>query len=74
HAEFSVPNTCVAGYNSFRFDDEVRRYSFYRNFYDPYEREYKNNNSRWYIFDLVRACYALRPEGIEWALKEDGTP
>ena len=74
HAEFSVPNTCVAGYNSIRFDDEVSRYSFYRNFYDPYEREYKNNNSRWDIIDLVRACYALRPEGIEWPLKEDGSP
>ncbi|QLE09614.1 exodeoxyribonuclease I [Pseudoalteromonas shioyasakiensis] len=74
HAEFSQPNTCVAGYNSIRFDDEVTRYSLYRNFYDPYEREYKNNNSRWDIIDLVRACYALRPEGIEWPLKEDGSP
>ena len=46
HAEFSMPNTCVAGYNSIRFDDEVSRYSFYRNFYDPYEREYKNNNRK----------------------------
>ncbi|CAH9060561.1 Exodeoxyribonuclease I [Pseudoalteromonas holothuriae] len=74
HAEFSHPDTCVAGYNSIRFDDEVTRYSFYRNFYDPYEREWKNGNSRWDIIDLVRACYALRPEGIEWPLKEDGTP
>jgi len=74
HAEFSRPNTCVAGYNSIRFDDEVTRYSLYRNFYDPYEREWQNGNSRWDIIDLVRACYALRPEGIEWPLKEDGSP
>lgn len=32
HSQFSRPNTCVAGYNSLRFDDEVTRYGFYRNF------------------------------------------
>ena len=73
HEEFSQPNTCVAGYNSIRFDDEVSRYTFYRNFYDPYAREWQNGNSRWDIIDLVRACYALRPEGINWPRKEDGS-
>ncbi len=73
HEEFSQPNTCVAGYNSIRFDDEVSRYTFYRNFFDPYAREWQNGNSRWDIIDLVRACYALRPEGINWPRKEDGS-
>ena len=72
-ALFTVPNTCVAGYNSIRFDDEVSRYLFYRNFYDPYAREWQNGNSRWDIIDMVRACYALRPEGIEWpTVERDG--
>lgn len=66
HTEFSMPNTCGVGYNSIRFDDEVSRYGFYRNFYDPYAREWQNGNSRWDIIDMVRTCYALRPEGIEW--------
>ncbi len=66
HDLFSVPNTCVAGYNNIRFDDEVSRYLFYRNFYDPYAREWQNGNSRWDIVDMVRACYALRPDGINW--------
>ncbi len=74
HAEFATANTCVAGYNSIRFDDEVTRYTLYRNFYDPYGREWQNGNSRWDIIDLVRACYALRPEGINWPTKEDGSP
>lgn len=73
-ALFSQPNTCVAGYNSLRFDDEVTRYGFYRNFIDPYAREWQNGNSRWDIIDLVRACYAFRPEGINWPTKEDGSP
>lgn len=74
HELFSVPNTCVAGYNSIRFDDEVSRYGFYRNFFDPYAREWQQGNSRWDIIDLVRACYALRPEGINWPTKDDGSP
>ncbi|QOL24649.1 exodeoxyribonuclease I [Thalassotalea sp. LPB0316] len=72
HALFSAPNTCVAGYNNIRFDDEVTRYLLYRNFYDPYAREWQNGNSRWDIIDMVRACYALRPEGINWPENEDG--
>lgn len=72
--ELSQPQTCVAGYNSLRFDDEITRYTLYRNFYDPYAREWQNGNSRWDIIDMVRACYALRPEGIVWPTKEDGSP
>lgn len=74
HKELSVPGTCGVGYNSIRFDDEVTRFALYRNFYDPYEREWKNSNSRWDIIDMVRACRALRPEGIEWPFHEDGKP
>jgi exodeoxyribonuclease I len=68
--EFMVPGTCGVGYNSLRFDDEVTRFSLFRNFYDPYEREWANGNSRWDIIDLMRLCYALRPEGIEWPTLE----
>lgn len=69
HEALSVPGTCGVGYNSIRFDDEVTRYMLYRNFYDPYEREYRNGNSRWDLIDVVRMMYALRPGGIEWPLK-----
>lgn len=73
-AELGRPGTCGVGYNSIRFDDEVTRYALYRNFYDPYEREWKNGNSRWDIIDMVRMTRALRPEGIQWPDYEDGTP
>jgi len=72
--QFTQPNTCVSGYNSIRFDDEVTRHLLYRCFYDPYEREWKNGNSRWDIIDLVRMTHALRPNGIEWPQKDDGRP
>ncbi|MFC3606311.1 exodeoxyribonuclease I [Stutzerimonas tarimensis] len=71
HAEMALPGTCSAGYNSLRFDDEVTRYSLYRNFFDPYAREWQGGNSRWDLIDLVRTAYALRPEGICWP-EEDG--
>lgn len=68
------PNTCTVGYNNLRFDDEVTRNSLYRNFFDPYEREWRNGNSRWDMIDVVRAARALRPDGIHWPLTDDGTP
>ena len=72
HEELAAPGTCGVGFNSIRFDDEFSRNLFYRNFYDPYEREWKDANSRWDIIDLARMCYALRPQGIEWPRNGDG--
>lgn len=57
-----------------RFDDEVTRNVFYRNFYDPYARSWQHDNSRWDLLDVMRACYALRPEGINWPENDDGLP
>lgn len=74
HGLFSTPNTCILGYNNVRFDDEVTRNIFYRNFYDPYAWSWQHHNSRWDLLDVMRACYALRPEGIVWPENEDGLP
>ena len=74
HGLFSVPKTCVLGYNNVRFDDEVTRNIFYRNFYDPYAWSWQHDNSRWDLLDVMRACYALRPDGIVWPDNEDGLP
>ena len=72
---FSVPGTCVCGFNNIRFDDEFIRNALYRNFLDPYQREWKNGNSRWDILDLVRACHDFRPQGIRWpGPNEKGNP
>lgn len=71
-AELGKPGTCGVGFNSIRFDDEFTRHLLYRNFYDPYEREWKHGNSRWDILDVLRFMHALRPEGIEWPRDSDG--
>ena len=70
HAQLAAPGTCGAGYNTLRFDDEMTRYSLYRNFFDPYAREWQGGNSRWDLIDVVRAAYALRPDGIVWPQEE----
>lgn len=71
---FSQPNTCVTGFNSLRFDDEFTRFGLYRMLLEPYAREWQHGNSRWDIIDLVRATGALRRDGIEWPVNEDGLP
>jgi len=71
--ELSIPGTCTVGFNSIRFDDEFIRNTLYRNFLNPYLREWKNRNSRWDIINLVRACHDLRPTGISWPEKNQKT-
>lgn len=72
-AELVVPGTCGVGYNSIRFDDELTRHLFYRNLMDPYAREWQNGNSRWDLIDTLRLAHALRPDGLRWPVREDGT-
>ncbi len=66
------PGTCTLGYNTLRFDDEFVRHGLFRNFFDPYEREWRNGNSRWDLLDMLRLVHALRPDGIVWPQREDG--
>jgi exodeoxyribonuclease-1 len=69
---FSEPGTVGVGYNTIRFDDEITRFMFWRNLIDPYAREWQNECGRWDLLDVVRCCYALRPEGLAWPKHEDG--
>ena len=70
--EMSRPETCTLGYNSLRFDDEFVRAGLFRNFHDPYEREWRGGNCRWDLLDVMRMAHALRPDGLLWPLREDG--
>ena len=72
--EIFVPGTVAVGYNTVRFDDEFMRAILWRNFYDPYEWQWKDERSRWDMLDVVRLTRALRPEGIEWPFTADGKP
>ena len=70
--QLALPGTIGVGYNTIRFDDEVTRFMFWRNLIDPYAREWQNDCGRWDLLDVVRCCYALRPDALEWPRHEDG--
>ncbi len=71
------PGACATGAAGYlwrwlqhlRFDDEVTRYSLYRNF--STRMPGVGGNSRWDLIDIVRTAYALRPDGIQWP-QQDG--
>lgn len=70
--EMARPQTCTLGWNTLRFDDEFVRHGLFRNFFDPYEREWRSGNTRWDLLDVARLFHALRPDGLTWPQREDG--
>lgn len=73
-SDIFTPGTIAVGFNNVRFDDEFIRHTLWRNFYDPYEWAWSEGRSRWDILDLVRMTRALRPDGIEWPVDDEGMP
>ena len=71
-SEIFTPGTIATGYNSVRFDDEFMRHTFWRNYYDAYVWQWKDNRSRWDLLDVVRMTRALRPDGIKWPITPEG--
>jgi exodeoxyribonuclease-1 len=70
--EVFVADTISVGFNNVRFDDEFIRHLFWRTFHDPYEWCWSEGRSRWDILDVVRMTRALRPDGIEWPVDDEG--
>lgn len=64
--EYFTPDTVIIGYNNVRFDDVHIQHLLWRNFYPPYDWQWKDGRSRWDLLDVVRMIRALRPEGINW--------
>lgn len=62
-------NTTSLGYNTIAFDDEMTRNLFHRNLINPYEREWKNGNSRWDLINVVRMAAAI----FSGKIYEDGS-
>lgn len=73
-SSIAIPGTVFVGFNTIRFDDEFMRFMLYRNYYDAYEWEWKDDRGRWDLLDVVRMTRALRPDGIKWPFASDGKP
>ena len=72
--ELGKNGTCGLGYNTVSFDDEFTRFGFYRNFINPYEREWKNGNSRWDLINVLRMTKAINPDSFYTPLNEKNKP
>lgn len=72
--ELGRPGTCGMGYNTIEFDDEFTRHGFYRNFINPYAREWQNGNSRWDLINVLRMIHAVKPEAFNVPYDENGKP
>jgi exodeoxyribonuclease I len=70
--KLAAAGTVGVGYNSLRFDDEVTRFLLWRNLLDPYAREWQNDCGRWDLLDVIRCCFALRPQTLQWPKHDDG--
>jgi exodeoxyribonuclease-1 len=64
--------TCIGGYNSNSFDDEIIRYNFYRNMISPYEHEHVNGNSRVDVFKAVKMTRIMSPKSLNWPIDAKG--
>ena len=73
--EFTIPQTCIVGYNSIAFDDEFTRHTLFRNFLDPYAWHWQNGNTRWDILNVARFCYTHKEhESLQWVKNENNRP
>lgn len=72
HDQLIQPNTCTVGYNNLNFDDEFIRFALFRNLLPPYKWEYDKGNSRFDLYNVVRATAAFQPHLLEWPTGEEG--
>ena len=66
HREFSKPGTCIVGYNNIAFDDEFIRFALFRNLLPPYTHTYKNGNSRFDLYTVVKTMVLVGQEHLDW--------
>lgn len=71
HTWLNTPGTISIGYNNLGFDDELLRFSFYRNLLDPYTHQYANNCSRMDLYPITLMYHLFKPETLVWP-KIDG--
>ncbi|MCG2633819.1 MAG: exodeoxyribonuclease I [Gammaproteobacteria bacterium] len=72
HGLLNRPGTVSLGYNTLGFDDELLRFSFYRNLLNPYSHQYANGCGRMDLYPITAACYLFNQEILDWP-RIDGT-
>ena len=69
HNIMNQPNSINIGYNSLSFDDKFLRFGFFRNLFEPYTHQYKNNNFRADLYKMIMVYYLFKKDGsITWPM------
>lgn len=72
HALVNYPGTISGGYNSLKFDDLFLRFSFYRNFLDPYSHQWDKGCGRFDIMQMAIYFYvSSKRDIIQWVKDEE---
>ncbi|WP_119342793.1 exodeoxyribonuclease I [Facilibium subflavum] len=66
----NTPNTISIGYNTLGFDDEMLRFSFYKNLFPAYDHQYKNGCQRADLYPIVSAYFLFADEVLDWPVNE----
>ena len=66
HQLFNRPNQINIGYNSLSFDNNMLRFSFYRNLLDPYSHQFKNNTFRADVMNINLLYYLYKSDVLSW--------
>ncbi len=72
--QFQQPASCSLGYNSIRFDNEFIRHLLFRNFFNPYEHEWKDGASKWDLIDVIRLAALVTPGALQIPRNEERGP
>ena len=68
HRLLNQPGTISLGYNTLGFDDELLRFSFYRNLLPPYTHQYANQCGRMDIYPLTVLYYLFNHDALNWPI------
>ncbi len=70
HQFLNTPRCKNGGYNTLGFDDEFLRFSFYRNFLNPYQHQWAQQCSRFDIFPIVALFAVMAPDVMNWPITD----
>lgn len=64
----NTPETINIGYNNLGFDDEILRFSFYRNLLPAYNHQYLNSCYRMDLYPLTLLFFLYREKALNWPI------
>jgi len=71
HRLLNEPGTTSLGYNTLGFDDELLRFSFYRNLLNPYSHQHANGCGRMDLYPMTVAYYLFDKSDLTWPQSND---